>query len=160
MLASHYALPIGQVRTGAERHGAVRHVLAADALDALHRRGRQRSRKTRDPAQRPDNRGCARRDPVAGALDVAPLSSYIQRPADTKPFAGTKEGPYLRLFLTLLALLTGLAGADRAQAAPVTPAAMGTLVMLAESAAQSDNADKARRPADPDRKSTRLNSSH
>jgi len=55
----------------------------------------------------------------------------------------------LRLFLTLLALLTGFAGADRAQAAPVTPAAMGALVMLAESAGQSDNADKARRPVDP-----------
>jgi|GEM_PF-1298264 hypothetical protein len=61
----------------------------------------------------------------------------------------TKEGPRLRLLLTLLALLTGLAGADRAQAAPAMPAAMGSLVLLAETAAQSDASDKARRPADP-----------
>ena len=40
----------------------------------------------------------------------------------------------MRLLLTLLALLTGFASADRAMAAPAVPAAMGSLVMLAESA--------------------------
>src|SRR3546814_15570386 len=42
-----------------------------------------------------------------------------------------------------------LAGAERAQAAPATPVAMGALILLAETANQSDNADKARRPVDP-----------
>ena len=36
----------------------------------------------------------------------------------------------MRLLLTLLALLTGLATADRAVAAPAVPAAMGALVLL------------------------------
>ena len=36
----------------------------------------------------------------------------------------------MRLLLTLLALLTGLATADRAVAAPAVPAAMGSLVLL------------------------------
>jgi len=52
----------------------------------------------------------------------------------------------LRLLLTLLALLTGLASADRAVAAPAMPAAMWSLVMLAESAAKSEAGDAVRRP--------------
>ena len=52
----------------------------------------------------------------------------------------------MRLLLTLLALLTGLASADRAVAAPAMPAAMGSLVLLAESAAKADAGDTVRRP--------------
>jgi hypothetical protein len=52
----------------------------------------------------------------------------------------------LRLLLTLLALLTGLATADRAVAAPATPAAMGALVLLAETAGQAEVSDSERRP--------------
>lgn len=52
----------------------------------------------------------------------------------------------MRLLLTLLALLTGLATADRAVAAPAVPAAMGTLVMLAETAGQAEAGDNERRP--------------
>lgn len=52
----------------------------------------------------------------------------------------------LRLLLTLLALLTGLAGADRAVAAPATPVAMGSLMMLAETAGQAEANDTERRP--------------
>jgi len=53
----------------------------------------------------------------------------------------------LRLLLTLLALLTGFASADRAIAAPAVPAAMGSLVMLAEGAGKTETADSERRPA-------------
>jgi hypothetical protein len=53
----------------------------------------------------------------------------------------------LRLLLTLLALLTGLASADRAVAAPAMPAAMGSLVLLAESATKAEAGDAVRRPA-------------
>jgi hypothetical protein len=53
----------------------------------------------------------------------------------------------LRLLLTLLALLTGLASADRAVAAPAVPAAMGSLVLLAEAAGKAENRDSERRPA-------------
>ena len=56
------------------------------------------------------------------------------------------RGDFLRLFLTLLALLTGLATADRAVAAPAVPAAMGSLVLLAESAGKAEAADNERRP--------------
>lgn len=57
------------------------------------------------------------------------------------------RGLSLRLLLTLLALLTGLATADRAVAAPAAPAAMGSLVLITEAAnkAEADNAN--RRPA-------------
>ncbi len=57
-----------------------------------------------------------------------------------------KMGLFLRLLLTLLALLTGLATADRAIAAPATPAAMGALVMFAETAGQAEASDNERRP--------------
>ena len=53
----------------------------------------------------------------------------------------------MRLLLTLLALLTGFASADRAMAAPAVPAAMGSLLMLAESAGKVDASDSERRPA-------------
>ncbi|MDP3781960.1 MAG: hypothetical protein Q8Q79_03485 [Sphingopyxis sp.] len=53
----------------------------------------------------------------------------------------------MRLLLTLLALLTGLATADRAVAAPAVPAAMGALVLLAETAGQAETSDSERRPA-------------
>lgn len=53
----------------------------------------------------------------------------------------------MRLFLTLLALLTGLATADRAVAAPAVPAAMGSLVLLAETAGKAEASDNERRPA-------------
>jgi len=53
----------------------------------------------------------------------------------------------LRLLLTLLALLTGLATADRAVAAPAVPAAMGSLVMFAETAGKAEATDTERRPA-------------
>ena len=53
----------------------------------------------------------------------------------------------MRLLLTLLALLTGLATADRAVAAPAVPAAMGALVMFAETAGQAEVSDAERRPA-------------
>ncbi|WP_338426332.1 hypothetical protein [Sphingopyxis kveilinensis] len=53
----------------------------------------------------------------------------------------------MRLLLTLLALLTGLASADRAVAAPAMPAAMGSLVLLAESATKAEANDSVRRPA-------------
>ncbi|PZQ21324.1 MAG: hypothetical protein DI569_12305 [Sphingopyxis macrogoltabida] len=49
--------------------------------------------------------------------------------------------------LTLLALLTGFATADRAAAAPAVPAAMGSLIMLAETAGKSETNDSERRPA-------------
>ncbi|MBL0916207.1 MAG: hypothetical protein IBJ13_12065, partial [Sphingopyxis sp.] len=52
----------------------------------------------------------------------------------------------MRLLLTLLALLTGLATADRAVAAPAMPAAMGSLVMLAETAGKTEVAESERRP--------------
>ncbi|MBJ7500717.1 MAG: hypothetical protein JHC57_13275 [Sphingopyxis sp.] len=48
--------------------------------------------------------------------------------------------------LTLLALLTGLATADRAVAAPAVPAAMGALVLLAETAGKAEVSDAERRP--------------
>ena len=51
----------------------------------------------------------------------------------------------MRLLLTLLALLTGLATADRAVAAPATPVAMGALVMLAETG-QAEASDSERGP--------------
>jgi hypothetical protein len=57
-----------------------------------------------------------------------------------------KEGLFLRLLLTLLALLTGLATADRAVAAPAAPAAMGSLVLLAETVGQADSNDSDHRP--------------
>ena len=53
----------------------------------------------------------------------------------------------MRLLLTLLALLTGLATADRAVAAPAVPVAMGSLVMLAESAGKTEVSGSERRPA-------------
>ncbi|NIJ38564.1 hypothetical protein FHR22_003275 [Sphingopyxis panaciterrae] len=53
----------------------------------------------------------------------------------------------MRLLLTLLALLTGLATADRAVAAPAVPAAMGSLIMFAETAGQAETSDSERRPA-------------
>lgn len=53
----------------------------------------------------------------------------------------------MRLLLTLLALLTGLASADRAVAAPAVPAAMGSLVLFAEAAGKTENGDSERRPA-------------
>ena len=52
----------------------------------------------------------------------------------------------MRLLLTLLALLTGFATADRAVAAPAVPMAMGSLVMLAESANKTEANDSDRRP--------------
>lgn len=52
----------------------------------------------------------------------------------------------MRLLLTLLALLTGLATADRAVAAPAVPAAMGSLVLLAEATGKAENGDSERRP--------------
>lgn len=53
----------------------------------------------------------------------------------------------MRLLLTLLALLTGLASADRAVAAPAVPAAMGSLVLLAEASTKAETNDGVRRPA-------------
>lgn len=53
----------------------------------------------------------------------------------------------MRLLLTLLALLTGLATADRAVAAPATPAAMGALVLFADTAGQVEAGDSERRPS-------------
>lgn len=53
----------------------------------------------------------------------------------------------MRLLLTLLALITGLAGADRAVAAPVTPAAMGSILLLADAANKAENSDADRRPS-------------
>ena len=52
----------------------------------------------------------------------------------------------MRLLLTLLALLTGLATADRAVAAPAVPAAMGALVLLAETTGKAEASDSERRP--------------
>ena len=52
----------------------------------------------------------------------------------------------MRLLLTLLALLTGFASADRAMAAPAVPAAMGSLVMFAETAGKAEATDTERRP--------------
>jgi hypothetical protein len=52
----------------------------------------------------------------------------------------------LRLLLTLLALLTGLATADRAVAAPAVPAAMGALVLFAETTGKAEASDVERRP--------------
>ena len=52
----------------------------------------------------------------------------------------------MRLLLTLLALLTGLATADRAVAAPAVPMAMGSLVLLAETANKAEATDSDRRP--------------
>lgn len=62
----------------------------------------------------------------------------------------------MRLLLTLLALLTGFATADRAMAAPVVPAAMGSLIMLAETAGKTETTDNERRPttAPPTRRTT------
>ena len=52
----------------------------------------------------------------------------------------------MRLLLTLLALLTGFATADRAVAAPAVPMAMGSLVMLAETGNKTEVSDNERRP--------------
>ena len=52
----------------------------------------------------------------------------------------------MRLLLTLLALLTGFATADRAMAAPAVPMAMGSLVLLAESTGKADTGDSEHRP--------------
>ncbi|WP_331134770.1 hypothetical protein [Sphingopyxis sp.] len=46
-----------------------------------------------------------------------------------------------------MALLTGLATADRAVAAPAVPAAMGALVLLAETAGKTEANEAERRPA-------------
>lgn len=53
----------------------------------------------------------------------------------------------MRLLLTLLALLTGLATADRVVAAPAVPAAMGSFVLLAEAAGKAESGDSERGPA-------------
>ena len=65
----------------------------------------------------------------------------------------------MRLLLTLLALLTGFASADRAMAAPAVPAAMGSLVLLADAASKAENGDSERRPAAtaPTRRQTTTN---
>lgn len=62
----------------------------------------------------------------------------------------------MRLLLTLLALLTGFATADRAVAAPAVPMAMGSLVLLAESAGKAEASDVDRRPvaSTPTRRTT------
>lgn len=62
----------------------------------------------------------------------------------------------MRLLLTLLALLTGFATADRAMAAPAVPMAMGSLVLLAESTSKADPGDSEHRPvaATPTRRSS------
>lgn len=54
----------------------------------------------------------------------------------------------LRFFLTLLALLTGFAGADRAMAAPTPAVALGSVIMMAEAAAQAGDADKGKHPTE------------
>src|SRR3546814_12131391 len=79
-------------------------------------------------------------------LDAAPLSPYVQGTGRNIPRSGRKEGRFLRLFLTLLALLTGLATADRAVAAPATPAAMGALALLADTTGKAEANDSERRP--------------
>ena len=52
----------------------------------------------------------------------------------------------MKLLLTLLALLTGFAGADRAVVAASNPSALGAVVALAEVAAQREAIVPAHRP--------------
>lgn len=54
----------------------------------------------------------------------------------------------MRLFLTLLALLSGWSFSDRAVAAPLSPTAMGAMVLLADSNGQADVKSDRRRPAE------------
>lgn len=51
----------------------------------------------------------------------------------------------MRLLLTLLALLSGFGVSDRAAAAPALPAAMGAMVLLADTMGQAESRDKERR---------------
>lgn len=62
----------------------------------------------------------------------------------------------MKLLLTLLAILAGFAGADRAAAAPATPVAMGSVIMMAEAANQNCDAARKCRPVatEPARRST------
>ncbi len=53
----------------------------------------------------------------------------------------------MKLILTLLALLTGLAGGDVARAAPASPAALGFAITLAEAVVDARVAKAAHRPA-------------
>lgn len=50
----------------------------------------------------------------------------------------------MRLLLTLLALLSGFGVSDRAAAAPALPAAMGAMVLLADTMGQVESKDKQR----------------
>lgn len=52
----------------------------------------------------------------------------------------------MKLLLTLLALLTGLAGGDVARAAPTAPAVMGIAITLAEAVVEARVAKTAHRP--------------
>lgn len=86
------------------------------------------------------------RQPDNQPLDAGPLSPYVQGTGRNNLGSGRMEGRFLRLLLTLLALITGFASADRAMAAPAVPAAMGSLVLLAESAGKVETVDNERRP--------------
>lgn len=63
----------------------------------------------------------------------------------------------MRFLLTLLALLSGLSVSDRAVAAPVSPAAMGAMLLLADTAGQAESQTKNRRA--PETKSDRSKAS-
>ena len=84
---------------------------------------------------------------MSSPLDEPLLSPYVQGTGRNNLGSERYEGRFLRLLLTLLALLTGLATADRAVAAPAVPAAMGSLVMFAETAGKAEASDTERRPA-------------
>lgn len=80
-------------------------------------------------------------------LDAGTFSPYVQGTGGNIWAPDVMWGESLRLLLTLLALLTGLATADRAVAAPAVPAAMGSLLLLAETGGQIEAGDAERRPA-------------
>jgi hypothetical protein len=80
------------------------------------------------------------------ALDDGGLSPYVHRQSDHIGMSyWFREGRFLRLLLTLLALISGWSVSDRAVAAPALPAAMGAMVLLADTNGQVEKQEHRRR---------------
>lgn len=83
---------------------------------------------------------------VCAALDDERLSPYVHRQSDHIGMSyWFREGRILRLLLTLLALISGWSVSDRAVAAPALPAAMGAMVLLADTSGQVETQQHRRR---------------
>ena len=95
---------------------------------------------------------------MVAALDDGGLSPYVHRQSDhIGTFYWFREGRFLRLLLTLLALISGWSVSDRAVAAPALPAAMGAMVLLADTNGQVEAQEHRRRA--PEAKKDRRKSS-